>query len=301
MSATSGLQLTKRLNLGLWSETCLLSPSCVFTPRSAADVGGALSVIRKTKSQFSVRSGGHMPVPGAASTDGGVMIGMTNLDTRNLAENNSIAQIGPGQIWDQVYSWLSSYGLAVPGGRYGQVGVGGLLLGGGINYFGNRVGWSADAVVRYEVVLANSSVVEVSANSYADLFWALKGGNNNFGIVTRFDVKTLPITTAYVGGIVWPAAGIDPFLDAVGSFVLPGGGSDDPFVAINPAIALTPENGTIEATNIVFHQGSDPLPASLANFTAISGAFFNDTGVRPSWASLATELNQPAFAARTSR
>ncbi|KAL9123061.1 MAG: hypothetical protein Q9187_000388 [Circinaria calcarea] len=280
-------------------------PQKLFWPNTTTYINEstpkALKVIRETNSPFAVRSGGHMPVPGAASTDNGIMIAMTNINTRNLIHNQSIAQLGPGQIWQDVYDWISAYDLGVAGGRYGQVGVGGLLTGGGINYFGNRFGWSFNSIVQYEVVVADSSILQVNASSHPDLFWALKGGSNNFGIVTRFDMKTFPVTTAYVGGIVWIPDALPAFLEAVGNFVQPGGGSEDPLVAINPAIALTPANGTVEPTNIVFYQGNETAPATLANFSVIPGTLFNDTGVRPSWISLPAELNQPAFAARTSR
>ena len=242
-----------------------------------------------------------MPVPGAASTDSGVMIAMSNLNSNKFIQGTNAVQIGPGQTWGQVYNFTSTQGLAVAGGRYGQVGVGGLLLGGGIGYFGNRVGWGMDNVFRYEVVLADGSIAIVSKNSYPDLFWALKGGNNNFGIVTRFDMTTIPITSAFVGGAVWTKASLPAFFDALTTYLRPGGAFDDPFTAINPAVITTPFDGTLECSNIVFHQGSDPAPETLSNVTSIPNPIFNDIGVRPSWTSLPNELNQPAFAARTSR
>ena len=286
---------------GLWSRSCILSPGCVFRPDGAADVAAALSIIRETKSPFAVRSGGHMPIPGAASTDSGIMIALSNLNKKTLIHNQTVAQIGPGQTWEEVYDWISSSGLGVAGGRYGSVGVGGLLLGGGINYFGNSFGWSVNNIVQYEIVLANSSIIDVSADSHPDLFWTLKGGSNNFGIVTRFDMKTFPITKAFVAGVLWRETAIPEFLDAVSSFVQPGGGSSDPLVAINPAIAITPGNGVKEATNIALHRGSDPAPASLRNFTNISGAFVNETSVRDNWASLPAELGQQSIVNRNSR
>lgn len=242
-----------------------------------------------------------MPIPGAASTDSGIMIALSKLNKKNLIHNKTIAQIGPGQTWNEVYSWTSSFGLAVAGGRYGSVGVGGLLLGGGINYFGNSFGWSVNNIVRYEIVLADSSIIEVSTDRHPDLFWALKGGSNNFGIVTRFDMKTFSLTKAFVAGGLWRETAIPTFLDAVGSFIQPGGGSSDPLVAINPAIAVTPGDGVLEATNVAIHRGTDPAPASLANFTNIPGAFVNETAVRDNWASLPVELSQQSIVNRKSR
>jgi len=93
--------------------------------------------------------------------------------------------------WSDVYRYLEPYGLAVPGGRIGPVGVPGLLLAGGVNFYGNEVGWAADSVVNYEIVLADGSLTNVNKTHLPDLFWALKGGSSNFGIVTRFDVETI--------------------------------------------------------------------------------------------------------------
>ncbi|KAF5862543.1 hypothetical protein ETB97_011540 [Aspergillus alliaceus] len=142
-----------------WSQTCLLSPSCVFLPQDAEDVSHALRIIKMTRAPFS-----------------------------------------------DVYDYVAQYGRAVNGGRYGQVGVGGLLLGGGIGYFSSQVGWGANSVVQYEVVLPDSSIVLVNAASHPVLFWALKGGSNYFGIVTRFDMKTIPMGDAFYSGKIWTSA-----------------------------------------------------------------------------------------------
>jgi hypothetical protein len=278
----------------------VLSPSCAFKPQNAADIAGALSIMRFHSTPFSVRSGGHMPVPGSNSVNNGVYISMGNIATQTLTQNNSIAQIGPGQPWAHVYNWLTLFGLTVAGGRYGQVGVGGFLLGGGINYFTNQVGWSVSTIVGYEVVLANSSIVEVSATNNPDLFWALKGGSNNFGIVTRFDMKTIPITAAYQSAVELPMAQVPQFYEAIISFVEPGGGAEDPLTAINPAVIVNPATGTLQGNNILFHQGSNPNPTSLENFTAIENPLLNVSGVQnPTF--LANFVDTPEFASRSSR
>lgn len=232
-----------------------------------------------------------MPVPGAQSTDVGVMIGMSKFRTTAFASGQSVAQIGAGLRWNDVYEWISPYGYGVAGGRYGEVGVGGLLLGGGINNFGNSHGWSFSSVVGYQAVLADSSVVYVTATSYSDLFWALKGGGNNFAIVTRFDMKTIPITKAYTGITAWGAEVIPQYIKAIGDFMVPGGGIDNPLTQINPTIGITPQNGSLTELNIPFVAGDTTNPKSLENFTAITPTLFNDLGPRPNWASGAIELS----------
>jgi len=124
---------------------------------------------------------------------------MSNLTTLSLSSDKSILSMGPSHRWGEVYKFLADYDLTVPGGRLSPVGVPGLLLAGGVNFYGNQVGFSADNVIQYEVVLATGNIVYASKSSYSDLFWALKGGSSNFGIVTRFDIKTIPSKKVWAG------------------------------------------------------------------------------------------------------
>jgi hypothetical protein len=126
------------------------------------------------------------------------------------------------------------------GGRYGQIGIGDLLIDGELSYFGSRVGWSANTVVEYKVITGHGSIIIAEERSNTNLFWALKGENKIFGIVTRYDMKTLPVTEAYTGGMLWAAAAIAEVFDALNNFVAPGGGIKDPDAIINPAIFITP-------------------------------------------------------------
>lgn len=114
--------------------------------------------------------------------------------------------------WIDVYEYLSVYDLTVPGGRLGPVGVPGLLLAGGVNFYGNQVGFSCNSVINYEVVLANGTVVYANQTSNSDLFWALKGGSSNFGIVTRFDIETIKSPMVWAGAHTVEAQYVDQFL-----------------------------------------------------------------------------------------
>lgn len=241
-----------------------------------------------------------MPVPGAANIVDGVLISMVRLNTLSLSSDQSVAQIGTGLRWEVVYSYLSPLNLTVPGGRYGNVGVGGLLLGGGINYFGSEVGWSMNNVVNYEVVLANGTIVNANSQWHPDLAWALKGGSSNFGIVTRFDMKTLSISAVYGGLSVYPPQALNQYVDAIASYMASGGGLEDPKSAIDPSVGITPATGEISLFNIIFHRGPDPAPQSLANFTALPTAV-TDVSLRPDFASFAADGANPIFADKTHR
>ncbi|KAI0483444.1 hypothetical protein F4859DRAFT_528850 [Xylaria cf. heliscus] len=278
----------------IWSKTCVLDPSCVFTPSDEHDIASALGIIKATKTKFSIRSGGHMPVIGAQSNDNGVLIALTNIDTKQFNDDKSVISVGPGNHWIDVYNLTAQYGLAVVGGRYAQVGVGGLLTGGGINYFGNRVGWSCNTLTGAQVVLGNGSIVETSATSHPDLFWALKGGNNNYGIVTRFDLKTYPIGQVYAGGTVWDGEEVaQQVADAIQAFVMPGGGIDDIDTELNPTIEVHPykDEQFFRSDYLPFVNGTfSTPPASIENFTSIPGAWYDTVSQRDSWVSLAVEV-----------
>ncbi|KAI0436188.1 hypothetical protein F4803DRAFT_567061 [Xylaria telfairii] len=252
-----------------WSTAAQLSPSCVFEPSDSHDVAGALAVLVQDGAKFAVRSGGHMPVPGASNIDQGVLISLNRMTTMQLTHNNSIAQIGPGLRWVEVAQWINQYGLMVVGGRYGPVGVSGILLGGGISYFGSKYGWASNMVANYEVVLANSTIVNANAKENSDLFWALKGGLSNYGIVTRFDLKTFPLGEVYGGQETFSSEYLDELVNAAASYSVVGGGVDDVEGSYNAAIEVNPATGAITVFSIFFHTGSDTNPTSFANFSRV--------------------------------
>ncbi|TGJ88404.1 hypothetical protein E0Z10_g329 [Xylaria hypoxylon] len=283
-----------------WSETAQLSPGCLFEPATAQDVADALQVLVKRGTKFAVRGGGHMPVPGAANINGGVLFSLGNMRTLQMTKRNMIAQLGPGLRWNEVYSWTAKYGLAVSGGRYAPVGVPGYLLGGGVNFFGSRYGWSSNMVSNYELVLANSSIVNANAKENPDLFWALKGGSNNYGIVTRFDVKTFPLSKVYGGLTIFQPQYLDDFVNAAASYSVIGGGSDDINASYNPSVQIDVSTGNLTLLSWCAHLGSDPNPAAFANFSRIP-TLSSGNKVMSSLADLTAETNTDAFSERTQR
>ena len=144
-----------------------------------------------------VRSGGHLQFAGAANIQNGITFDLRGLSGIEVSSDRSTVSVGVGATWGDVYAQLDPMGLMVAGGRAAQVGVGGLTVGGGVSYFSPRYGWTCDSVVSFEVVLANGTVVEANENHNSDLLWALRGGSNNFGIVTRIDLKV------FEQGLIW--------------------------------------------------------------------------------------------------
>lgn len=131
--------------------------------------------------------------------------------------------VGVGASWGAVYTYLDQLHLSVSGGRAAGVGVGGLTLGGGISYFGPRFGWACDSVKNFEVVLANGTLTNANENENPELLWALRGGTNNLGIVTRVDLQTFPQGDLWGGQVTRPFSTADEQMVALAAFNDPEG------------------------------------------------------------------------------
>ncbi|KAJ9271769.1 CAZyme family AA7 [Paecilomyces variotii] len=177
-----------------WSAACSEFPSFIVLPKSADDVSVVLKVVQSLRIAFSIRSGGHSPNPGWSSTgQPGLVIDLKHLNQITVSEDKQIVSVGAGALWGDVYIALDSYGISVIGGRIPSVGVGGLILGGGFFHFSSQYGLAADNIKNFEIVLADGTVANVNVEDKPDLFWALKGGGANFGVVTRFDIYSIPV------------------------------------------------------------------------------------------------------------
>ncbi|MCJ1396412.1 hypothetical protein MMC18_009302 [Xylographa bjoerkii] len=187
-----------------WSlQEASLFPACIFVPKTSQDVAEAVSIISGIEScHFAIKGQSHAPAAGFANINAGVTIDVTSLKSVTVNNDNTVASVGAGASWLDVYLYLDALGLSVAGGRNGAVGVGGLTLGGGISYFAPRVGWACDNVVNFEIVLASGKLTNANATALPDLFRALKGGWNNYGIVTRFDLAAFPQGNILGGNIV---------------------------------------------------------------------------------------------------
>ncbi|KAI1468197.1 FAD-binding domain-containing protein [Daldinia caldariorum] len=174
-----------------WSSNCDLPAACFITPEHPIQVAVALQVISRVQSNFAVRSGGHNPNPGFAGIgQDGVTIDTQRFSHLSLSADKSYATVGAGLRFGPVQEYLDSQGVAVVSGRNKYVGVSGLLLGGGHPIINSLTGLAADNIKSMEVVLSDFRVVTASRTENSDLFRALKGGGNNFGIVTKFELYT---------------------------------------------------------------------------------------------------------------
>ncbi|KAH9885516.1 FAD-binding domain-containing protein [Xylariomycetidae sp. FL2044] len=231
-------------------------PACFFHPVDADEVAVAVLLARATQCPFAARGAGHAAFRGASSSDGGVTIDFVRMDRVVLSPDRQTVDIGPGNTWLRVYTVLERDNVTMVGGRVASVGVGGLLLGGGISFFSNQHGWACDNVVNYELVTASGEILDVDAVTHPDLYWALRGGGGNFGVVTRFTSRVFPQGLMWGGDRVWELhSSRARLLDALVAF----GGHEGESAA---AAASDPKAALI--TSIAYHQAYDIWIASIS-------------------------------------
>ena len=181
------------------------SPAQVLRPGSVADVRAAVAFVAAAGRPPSVRGGGH-GFARFGTNDGGVVIDLGKLaGVQILDGDRHLVRIGGGATWGQVAAALAPHDLAISSGDTKSVGVGGLTLSGGIGWMVRKYGLALDQLAAVEVVTADGEVVRASAAKNADLFWAIRGGGGNFGIVTAFDFVTHPTAGLFFGTISFPA------------------------------------------------------------------------------------------------
>ncbi|KAF2964357.1 hypothetical protein GQX73_g9201 [Xylaria multiplex] len=254
-----------------WDKRANLSPSCIFFPDDADQVANAVTIISSCGAQFAIRGGGHMNYPGSNNINGGVLLALNSLTDMKVNSNNvtndSTIEIGPGNRWVDVYTALEPYGLYAIGGRLKTIGVPGLSLIGGFHYFNNKYGMTMDQYVSYDVVLGNGTQVVANTTSNPDLFWALKGGANNFGIVTKFTMKAYRIPLVSTTIQSFKESGVEGFIAATVNHVE----NNPPDVAAGAVISITYNATTkdVSATLLGVESSSISPPSRFANFSAI--------------------------------
>lgn len=193
-------------------------PAVIVRCESAGDVAGALEFARDRKLVVAVRGGGHNG-PGFGTVDGGLVIDLSPMNRIDVDADRRTARVGGGATWAQVDGATHAHGLAAPSGIISSTGVGGLTLGGGHGYLSRKHGLTIDNLVEAEVVLADGRVVRASESEHADLFWALRGGGGNFGVVTSFTFRLHPVHTVICGPTAWPVSATADILSWYREFI----------------------------------------------------------------------------------
>jgi FAD/FMN-containing dehydrogenase len=187
----------------LWNAQFDRHPSVIARCESPADVVAAVDFGRDSGREITVRGGGHS-MSGSSACDGGLMIDLSSMNAVEVNPQQRRARVGGGATWEDVDAATQIHGLAVTGGIISHTGVGGLTLGGGMGWLANRHGLSVDNLRSAEVVLADGRTVRASTEEHPELFWALRGGGGNFGVVTAFEYELHPIgPEVHVGLLFW--------------------------------------------------------------------------------------------------
>ena len=176
----------------VWNGAIDRKPAVIARCTSAAQVADAIRFARSNKLEIAVRGGGHN-FAGHAVCDGGMMIHLGAMNGVTVDPAARRAVCGGGATWGDFDAATQQHGLATPGGFISHTGVAGLALGGGIGWLSKKAGLTCDNLVAAEVVTADSRILRVSKDEHADLFWALRGGGGNFGVVTSFEFALHPV------------------------------------------------------------------------------------------------------------
>jgi len=193
-------------------------PALVARARNAQDVARAVRVAQERDLLVAIRGGGHNGA-GLGTCDGGVVVDLAGLDSVQVDPEAGTVRVGGGCTWGQVDSATGEYGLATPSGIISTTGVGGLTLGGGLGYLSRRYGLAIDNLLSADVVLASGEQVHASLEEHPDLFWALRGGGGNFGVVTSFEFRLNDVSKFVGGPTMWAVEQSDEVLKAYREFM----------------------------------------------------------------------------------
>ncbi|PFH57011.1 hypothetical protein XA68_15617 [Ophiocordyceps unilateralis] len=255
-------------------------PACILFPSNAAQVSYAVRLLNSHPGvRFGLKSGGHNGNLGFSTAPGGLLIAFRpNSRFAVPAPNGRSVLVGAGCKWKDVYEVLQPLGKAAVGARFDDVGVTGYILGGGLSYLSAQYGFACDNVLSFKCVLANGTIVTASRKSHPDLYFALRGGGNQFAIVTSMRLRT-----HHVGrrGLIWGGMRIyaatqhDALLDAIAKFTAEG---NDPKAAIFPVFGFgTDKQANFPLTIVVyFYDGLKPSSV-FDGFDRIP-SLFSDTG-----------------------
>lgn len=178
-------------------------PGCIVKCKNSEDVTQAILFARKKRLEVSIRSGGHNG-PGLALVDDGLVIDLSPMKGIRVNPEKKTVRVEPGCTWGDVDAATHKYGLATVSGVLSTTGVGGLTLGGGHGYLTRKYGLTIDNLISTDVILADGKHVHANEKENPDLFWALRGGGGNFGVVTSFEYRLHPVKNVIAGPMFWP-------------------------------------------------------------------------------------------------
>jgi FAD/FMN-containing dehydrogenase len=284
----------------IWNGMVRRRPAAVIRPASVEDVVRAVAFAAEGQVELSIRGGGHN-IAGLALSDGGLTLDMSAFREVTVDPDRRVARVGAGSLLADVDRATQAHGLAAPLGFVSLTGIGGLTLGGGFGYLTRRFGWTVDTLEEVEIVLSDGTVRRASWTEEPELFWALRGGGGNFGVVTEFVFRLEEVGPQVTAGVIaWPAANAEEVLDVFRS-ITESAPRELTLAAVRrnapPAPWLPPSShGTPIVMVVACHSGSpEQAEADLAPLRAV-GEPLADLIVRKEYVAQQTLLDatQPA-------
>jgi hypothetical protein len=242
-------------------------PAVIARVTSAAEVGEVLRFARNRDLPVAIRGGGHNGA-GLGTVDDGVVIDLSPMNGIRVDPQSRWVRVGGGAVWGEVDRATGEHGLATPSGIISTTGVGGLTLGGGLGHLTRKFGLAIDNLIEAEVVLASGRRVWANAESHPDLFWALRGGGGNFGVVTSFVFRLHDVGTVVAGPTLWSLEDSEEILKAYREF-LPNAPRElngfFAFLSVPPGPPFPEELHLRKVCGVVWcYAGSDPDKAAEA-------------------------------------
>ncbi|PPQ72897.1 hypothetical protein CVT24_001494 [Panaeolus cyanescens] len=198
-----------------YSKTAALKPAYIALPTSIEDVIIAVKFATSNSLELAIKGGGTNPYP-ASSTDRGLVIDLRNINSVKVADDKQSVTVGGGAVWGDVYHETDKHGVVPIGGNVHFLGVGGLTLSAGYSYLSGKYGLGVDNILQATVVLADGRAVVTSETQEPDLFWAIRGSANQFGVVVELVLKVYPLNAPMtVGALVYPGNALNDVLSAV--------------------------------------------------------------------------------------
>jgi len=193
-------------------------PGMIVKCMDVADVIASVNFGRENNLLVAVRGGGHNG-GGLGLCEDGLVIDLSGLKFVRVDVANKTVRVGGGNVWGEVDHATHPFGLAVPAGIISTTGVGGLTLGGGVGHLSRKYGLTIDNLLEADMVLADGTFVIVNAEQNADLFWAIRGGGGNFGIVTSFKFQAHNVKTVFGGPTLWPIEKTEEIMEWYHNFI----------------------------------------------------------------------------------